>query len=75
MSRQLARLSALLNDMADRYGADDPIVVQIREKIEREQVQAAVLPFGERRKEKRPPQFWGQRPGQGHTRLVSRPGH
>jgi hypothetical protein len=74
MSRQHARLSALLNDLTDRYGPDDAIVVGLREQIAQQQVLDAALPFGERRKERRPPQLWGQRQGQGHARLGSRPG-
>ncbi len=74
MSRQLARLTAVYNDLSDRYGPDDPIVVQLKEQVEREQVQATVLPWVEKRKEQRPPYFWEQRLGQTRARLGSRPG-
>lgn len=74
MSRQLARLSAVYNEMSDRYGPDDPVVVQLKEEVEHGQVLASVLPYGERRKEKRPTYFWEQRLGQARARLGSRPG-
>ncbi len=74
MSRQLARLSTVYNDLSDRYGPDDPVVVQLKEQIDDTQVQATVLPLVERRREKRPTYFWAQRLGQVHARLGNRPG-
>lgn len=74
MSRQLARLSTVYNDLSDRYGPDDPIVVQLKVQIDNSQVQATVLPRVERRHEKRPTHFWAQRLGQARARLGSRPG-
>ncbi len=73
MSRQLAKLSALYSDLSDRYGPDDPIVVQLKEQVERGQAADTVLPYGERRKEKRPFSLWARRPGQARARLGSRP--
>lgn len=73
MSRQLAKLSALYSDLSDRYGPNDPIVVELKEQVERGDLAATELPFGERRKENQPPHLWGHRLGQGHARLGSRP--
>ncbi len=73
MSRQLARLTAVYNDLSDRYGPDDPVVVQLKEEVEHGQLLASVLPYGERRKEQRPPHLWAQRLGQARARLGSRP--
>lgn len=74
MSRQLAKLSAVYNEMSDRYGPDDPVVVELKEEVEHGQVLGSELPWVERRKEQRPPHFWEQRLGQARARLGSRPG-
>lgn len=48
-------------DLSDRYGADDPIVVQLREDLARRRRQVDTLPFGERRKANLAPHLWGRR--------------
>ncbi len=73
MSRQLAKLRAVYNDLSDRYGPDDPVVVQLKEEVENGQVLASALPHGERRKEQRPPHLWTPRLGLARARLGSRP--
>jgi hypothetical protein len=60
--------------MSDRYGPDDPVVVQLKEQINDGQVQDTVLPLVDRRKEKRPTTIWAQRLGLAQARLGSRPG-
>lgn len=50
MFRQRANLISVYCDLSDRYGHDDPIMVQLKDGVDRRQSQTGVLPFGERRK-------------------------
>ncbi len=61
MSRQLARLISVYRDLSDRYGIDDPLMVEFRQDVERRQHQNEVLPHGERRKVNLAPHLWNQR--------------
>jgi len=74
MSRQLAKLISMSRDLCDRYGPEDPMVVQLKEEIERRQAQADVLPFGERRKVNLAPHLWSVRLRRGRGMDGKRPG-
>lgn len=58
MFRQRANLISVYGDLSDRYGHDDPIVVQLQAVVDRRQTQAKVLPLGERRKVNLPSHLW-----------------
>lgn len=58
MFRQRANLISVYGDLSDRYGHDDPIVVQLQAGVDRRQSQAKVLPLGERRKVNLPFHQW-----------------
>lgn len=73
MSRQLAKLSSVYRDLSDRYGHDDPLVVQLKEEVERGQAQAGARPVGERRKVDLAPHLWNQRLGRGRSLYSERP--
>ncbi len=74
MSRQLAKLISVYRNLSDRYGHDDPLVVQLKEEVERGQAQADARPVGERRKVDLAPHLWNQRLHRGHSLYGERPG-
>jgi len=74
MSRQLAKLTSVYRNLSDRYGHDDPIVVQLKEEVERGQAQADAWPAGERRKVDLAPHLWNRRLGRGRGMSSERPG-
>lgn len=61
MYRRLARISNAYQDLSDRYGLDDPLVLVLKEQLERRRKQAEDLPFGERRRVLLAPAQWNQR--------------
>lgn len=61
MYRGLARISNVYQDLSDRYGLDDPLVLLLKEQVDRRREQAAELPFGERRSVRLAPEQWNQR--------------
>jgi hypothetical protein len=58
--RRLTNLINTYQDMRDRYGLDDPIVVVLKEELDKHQAVEEELPFGERRLQKLDPQFWNR---------------
>lgn len=63
MSRHLENLSRLLSKLRDRYGEQDPTVLELKFELEALQVMDSVLiqtrmPFGERRRDKSTAKFW-----------------
>lgn len=61
MYRRLAKISNVYQDLSDRYGLDDPLVLMLKEQVERRKEQAEELPFGERRSVRLAPAQWNQR--------------
>lgn len=55
MFRQPANLISVYRDLSDRYGHDDPIMVQLKDGVDGRQVQTGGLPLGERRKANQQP--------------------
>lgn len=63
MSRHLDNLSRLLSKLRDRYGEQDPTVLDLKSELEALQVMDSVvietrMPFGERRRDKSMARFW-----------------
>jgi hypothetical protein len=63
MHRHLNNLTQVHQEMQDRYGSDDPVVLQLKEAIARfDAVESlppeARLPFGERRSRQGRPSYW-----------------
>lgn len=74
MSRQLAKLTSVYRNLSDRYGHDDPLVIQLKEEVERGQTQADARPVDERRKVGLAPHLWNRRLGRGRSLYSERPG-
>jgi hypothetical protein len=62
MPRRLTNLINTYQDMRDRYGLEDPIVVQLKQELERCETAESELPFGERRQHKLGSRFWNRQP-------------
>jgi hypothetical protein len=58
--RRLTNLINTYQDMRDRYGLDDPIVVTLKEELEKHQAAEDELPFGERRLQRLDSRFWNR---------------
>lgn len=63
MNRRINHLSQVFHEMKDRYGSDDPVVMQLKESIEQFNAidslpAGATLPFGERRTVRTKPSYW-----------------
>ncbi|MDE2418218.1 MAG: hypothetical protein KGN32_10465 [Burkholderiales bacterium] len=63
MNRRINHLSQVLQEMKDRYGSDDPVVIQLKEAIDQFNAIDSLsmdsrLPFGERRSVRAKPSYW-----------------
>ena len=63
MHRRINHLSQVFQEMKVRYGSDDPVVLQLKEAIDKynavDSLPAdAALPFGERRTIRTKPSYW-----------------
>jgi hypothetical protein len=62
VARRFTNLINTYQDMRDRYGLEDPIVVQLKEELEKCETAEVELPFGERRDHKLGSRIWNRRP-------------
>jgi len=63
MNRRINHLTQVFQELRDRYGSDDPVVVQLKESLDQiSQTESlsseARLPFGERRTMRTKPSYW-----------------
>jgi hypothetical protein len=77
MNRRINHLSQVFHEMKDRYGLDDPVVVQLKEAIEKFNAVDLLpadssLPFGERRTARTKPSYWNVKLRHAHNQSLSR---
>jgi hypothetical protein len=65
MTRRLFSLKGIYEDLCDRYGADDPIVMEMEVEISKREAQAMAVPHVERRKEKSKKYDWSRKAAKG----------
>jgi len=65
MVKRSASLHSAYADLLSRYGAADPLVLDLKNTIDSLGTPTTVLPFGERRKSSVPRAVWPQQ-GPGH---------
>ncbi len=61
MTRRLFSLMGTYEDLCDRYGADDPMVMEMKLEISKREADAVALPHVERRKEKFKKYDWSRK--------------
>lgn len=77
MNRSVNHLSQVLQEMLDRYGSEDPVVLQLRESLEKFNAVESLpmdsrLPFGERRTSRANPSYWNVKLRHTHEPLSRR---
>lgn len=60
MAKRSAALFSAYADLSTRYGASDPLVLELKSTIDSLNTQARALPMGERRKTTVPQAVWPQ---------------
>lgn len=71
MSRRFMHLISLYQDMRDRYGADDPMVIEVSNEAALCESEDDIKPASERRGRQENPKFWNRKAPREITSLAA----